>query len=325
MSRPAASTSPHQPCDQLRLRWCRKTISTASAVPAAPAHRHCNLVSWVRKTPQDCGIERIIGRRLQRETIPGLEPKRAMAGAAPVVAPYGLASAGAQAVVSAARCWWSSGVRQGGAHKPRTASGFRDSRPTGGDKPTSQPASVVVTHVWRRRSDKIRIKCMHPPRRNARRFFWAGITTWRCARSQTHAALSSFELLHLFGCGLDLVLGLPFLEGMPYTTVRARRNRERARVPGRCQIPLRQAVAAEAGEVHEVDCSARRCGVADASQSRNAAASSSRRACPPGGGAVKAAGIAVFSSEHDMGLVLELGREGFWRLWIPKSSIAGNS
>jgi superfamily II DNA/RNA helicase len=88
------------------------------------------------------GIERIIGRRLQRETIPGLEPKRAMAGAGagrgrptdsrpqarkPSYPPRG--GAGRQ------------DFGKGAAHKPRAASGFRDSRPdgrpTGGDKPAS--------------------------------------------------------------------------------------------------------------------------------------------------------------------------------------------
>jgi superfamily II DNA/RNA helicase len=87
------------------------------------------------------GIERIIGRRLERETIPGLEPKRSMGGAGrgrpadsrpharkPSYPPRG--GAGRQDF-----------GKGGAAHKPRSASGFRDSRPdgrsAGGDKPVN--------------------------------------------------------------------------------------------------------------------------------------------------------------------------------------------
>jgi ATP-dependent RNA helicase RhlE len=88
------------------------------------------------------GIERIIGRRLQRETIPGLEPKRAMAGAGagrgrptdsrpqarkPSYPPRG---AGGQ------------DFGKGGQHKPRAASGYRDSRPDGRPSGGGKPAAA---------------------------------------------------------------------------------------------------------------------------------------------------------------------------------------
>jgi len=92
-------------------------------------------------------IERLIGRRLERETIPGLEPKRPPRATGRPHQPQGRKPGGkpARSFHGKGGQDFNRGANKSGQGKPRVAAAARDSKPSGGKRSWTQRLATALS------------------------------------------------------------------------------------------------------------------------------------------------------------------------------------